>query len=225
MMRTIVYLFDVKRANIWRAISHMQSDRGPLKRHPDVEFFKLLGTGTGETFTPRDANMYRWGMLITIDDSKIDEFDKDSIIAGWRKFAAYEMRLTLVPISVHGVWSGKQPFHSEPNFQWDGAVVAITRASIKWRKNLLFWRAVPPVISSLRQTPGLELAIGIGEAPIGLQGTLSIWSDAESIRNFAYKGQAHAAVISETAKQGWYRDELFARFALIQKRGSISEGL
>jgi hypothetical protein len=225
MTLTIVYFFDVKRADIFKAIRHMQSDRGPLKRYPDVEFFKLLGTGTGETFTPRDANMYRWGILVTINESKVDEFDKGSIIAGWRKFAQNEMRLTLAPIAVHGTWSGKQPFHSDPNFQWDGPVVAITRASIKWRKNLLFWRATPPVILSLRKSPGLELAIGIGEAPIGLQGTLSIWSDAASIRNFAYKDQAHSAVISETAKQGWYKDELFARFALIQKRGSISEGL
>jgi len=222
MMRTLIYLFDVKRGNIWRAVSHMQSDRARLKSHPDVEFFKLLGTGTGETFTPRDANMYRWGMLVTIHESKVDQFDNGSIISGWRKFADNEMRLTLAPIAAHGSWSGKQPFEIVQNFQWDGAVVAITRATIKWRKNVMFWRAVPPVISSLRNSPGLEMAIGIGEAPIGLQGTLSIWRDSQSIRAFAYKDPAHAAVITETAKQGWYRDELFARFALIEKRGTIS---
>ena len=100
--------------------------------------------------------------------------------------------------------------------------MAITRAKIRWSKNLRFWRAVPPVIVSLRGGVGVQVAIGIGEAPLGLQGTLSIWSDSAALKAFAYKGAAHSAVIRETLSQGWYSEELFARFALLEVRGSVT---
>jgi len=88
-------------------------------------------------------------------------------------------------------------------------------------KNLKFWSAVPPVTVSLRSNPGLLHAIGIGEAPLGLQGTLSLWQDAKSLRSFAYQGEAHTRVIEATAQENWYVEELFARFALIAQRGEL----
>jgi hypothetical protein len=63
--------------------------------------------------------------------------------------------------------------------------------------------------------------MGIGEAPIGLQGTLSVWEDAASIRAFAYQGRAHAEVIEATVRENWYQEELFARFALLEQRGEF----
>jgi hypothetical protein len=87
-----------------------------------------------------------------------------------------------------------------------------------------FWRAVPPVIESLRNCDGVESAIGIGEAPIGMQGTFSIWRDGEAVRAFAYKGAAHSEVIRKTQSENWYSEELFARFALLEVRGSITSG-
>lgn len=81
---------------------------------------------------------------------------------------------------------------------------------------------MPPVIESLRGCTGVESAIGIGEAPIGLQGTLSVWSSSAAVREFAYKGAAHSAAIAQTQSQKWYSEELFARFALLEVRGSTS---
>jgi hypothetical protein len=74
----------------------------------------------------------------------------------------------------------------------------------------------------LHQSPGLLNAIGIGEAPIGLQGTFSIWQDAASLRDFAYKGQAHSEAIRATSANQWYSEELFARFAVIEERGLLA---
>jgi hypothetical protein len=74
----------------------------------------------------------------------------------------------------------------------------------------------------LHQSPGLLNAIGIGEAPIGLQGTFSIWKDAASLRDFAYKGQAHSEAIRATSANQWYSEELFARFAVIEERGLLA---
>ena len=77
-----------------------------------------------------------------------------------------------------------------------------------------FWRSVPPVTISLKSAPGLVAAIGIGEAPIGLQGTFSLWESAAAIRDFAYKGAAHQKAIADTSAYKWYSEELFARFAV-----------
>jgi heme-degrading monooxygenase HmoA len=73
----------------------------------------------------------------------------------------------------------------------------------------------------LHESPGLINAIGIGEAPIGLQGTFSIWEDAAALRNFAYKGQAHAKAITATAENNWYAEELFARFSVVAESGQL----
>ena len=196
-MITVIYLWRIEARNLPRALWHMATDRRLLRANKDLGFFKLIGTGTGETFTPKDADPTLWGLLVTTDRDSLETFDSGRVVSSWRKFARSEVRYIASPISSHGQWSGINPFelNHELAATWDGKVLAITRARIRWSKNLHFWGAVPPVISSLWGSVGLESAIGIGEAPIGLQGTLSIWSDSQALRVFAYKGEAHSVVI------------------------------
>ena len=54
--------------------------------------------------------------------------------------------------------------------------------------------------------------LGIGEAPVGLQGTFSIWRDAKAISDFAYRRPAHAEVVRKTHDLDWYAEEMFTRF-------------
>jgi hypothetical protein len=219
-MITVIYFWQIKKVFLPVAILFMAIHKFALKRLPGVSFVKLLGTGKGESFTPKDADPYRWGALVTIQKDNLDNLDKSKVIRGWQKIAKKEYRVILKPISVHGLWSGKQPFEVE-KFDWNGKIAAITRARIVWRKNLIFWRAVPPVTISLHQSPGLINAIGIGEAPIGLQGTFSLWESAAQLRDFAYKGQAHTQAIKATEENKWYSEELFSRFAVVQERGGL----
>lgn len=196
----------------------MALDRFVLQRSTNVGFFKSLGTGKGETFTPTDANTLRWGLVAQVAD--IEAFDQSFVIKQWRKNSVDEFRAVLEPISSHGKWAGQEPF--EPSIKnWGGPVVAITRARIKWHQNFRFWKSVPPVTISLKSAPGLIAAIGIGEAPIGLQGTFSLWESAAAIREFAYKGAAHQKAIADTKTYNWYSEELFARFAVKDLRGTI----
>ena len=131
--------------------------------------------------------------------------------------------MVLSPISSHGLWAKVNPFDfTKPISSPDVQIVAITRARIKWQKNFTFWGAVPPVVTDLHNSPGLIAAIGIGEAPIGLQGTFSLWASAGALRDFAYKGQAHQVAIAQTEKIGWYSEELFARFEVLDIRGEIT---
>ena len=217
----LVFFWKIKARYIPWAILHMGLDRLALARRSDVKFWKLLGAGKGETFTPRDADILRWGLLVVVD--KDSEIANSKMIKRWKKKSQSQFSAQLSPISVNGAWSKKSPFDQIPKVtnDWSGKVVAITRARIKWRKNVIFWNSVPPVTTSLHSSPGLISAIGIGEAPIGLQGTFSIWESGEAIKNFAYSGAAHKEAIKATHRHAWYAEEMFARFALIESRGSL----
>jgi len=216
----VAYFWTIKPSSIPFALLAMALDRFSLWRSPNVGFFKSLGTGKGETFTPADANSLRWGLIVQVKD--LEAFDQSLVVERWRKRSVDEFRAVLEPISSHGKWAGKEPFVATAK-DWDGQVVAITRARIKWHQNFRFWRSVPPVTISLKSAPGLLAAIGIGEAPIGLQGTFSLWESSAAIKNFAYKGAAHQKAIADTATYNWYSEELFARFAVREVRGTLQQ--
>jgi len=223
MQRVVVYLFTVPRKAIPFAFISMAIDRTRSRKFTGISFSKLLGTGTGRTFTPSDADLTRWGMVVVIDEARIAAFDQSSIIANWRKRSTSEFRTVLSPVSSHGLWAKQNPFDfTTPLSRPDAQIAAITRARIKWNKNFIFWKSVPPVVMDLHSNPGLLAAIGIGEAPIGLQGTFSLWNSASALRDFAYKGQAHQVAIKQTETIGWYSEELFARFEVLELRGEIS---
>ena len=215
---TVIYFWKIKPSKVGFALLRMALDRGALRRIKGVRFAKMLGTGKGETFTPRDADANRWGALIVIDGANLEMLDNSNLINRWRANSISEVRYLLDPISSHGLWAKVNPF-AYATSQTDGEVIAITRARIKWFQNFRFWRAVPPVTQSLHSSPGLINTIGIGEAPIGLQGTFSHWKTGADLRNFAYKGAAHQVVIAATERHQWYAEELFARFAVRDIRG------
>lgn len=215
---TVIYFWKIKSSNIGFALLHMALDRSVLRRFKGVQFAKMLGTGKGETFTPRDADANQWGALIVIGSANLQALDNSKLIKRWRAHSLSEIRYLLDPISSHGLWAKKNPF-AYSSVQTDSEVVAITRARIKWFQNFRFWRAVPPVTASLHSSPGLITTIGIGEAPIGLQGTFSRWKTGADLRNFAYKGAAHQGAIAATERHNWYAEELFARFAVRDIRG------
>jgi hypothetical protein len=81
---------------------------------------------------------------------------------------------------------------------------------------------VPPVSGDLRETDGLDLAIGIGEAPVGLQGTFSLWSSNAALTEFAHRRSPHVEVMRRTHDVEWYAEELFARLAVVETRGTYS---
>ena len=215
---TVIYFWKIKPSKVGFALLRMALDRGALRRIKGVRFAKMLGTGKGETFTPRDADANRWGALIVIDGANLEMLDNSKLINRWRANSISEVRYLLDPISSHGLWAKVNPF-AYATSQTDGEVIAITRARIKWFQNFRFWRAVPPVTQSLHSSPGLINTIGIGEAPIGLQGTFSHWRTGADLRNFAYKGAAHQDAIAATERHQWYAEELFARFAVRDIRG------
>jgi hypothetical protein len=212
-MSTAIYIFTVKKSAIPFAFLQMAIGRRLARRIPGVSFAKLMGTGTGKTFTPTDADLKQWAILFVADDLNV--VDGSHFTKRWKKRSLKVDKYMLDPISSHGKWSKREPFEITGKKHGGGPVVAITRARLKWSQSLRFWRSIPPVVVDLHQSPGLLFSIGIGEAPIGLQGTFSLWESAEALRDFAYKNAPHRAVIEDTKRFDWYSEELFARFDLI----------
>lgn len=215
--------FTVPTARIPLAVGRMGSDRLRLRRPAGLRFAKLLGTGDGRTFDVRDADPHTWAVLTVWEHrADADAFDADSpVLAGWRAIAEESWQVRLRPLVARGRWSGVQPFGEPSGAHSDGPVAAITRARLAWGTMRTFWRAVPPVSAELGEAAGLRLAVGIGEAPFGLQGTFSVWDSTRELTAFAYRQPAHRAAITDTPRVGWYAEELFARFAVEETRGRI----
>jgi hypothetical protein len=193
-----------------------------MQQLPGLTFGKMLGTAKPTTFTPGATDPRHWAALTVWQDAEAAASFGDSAIArSWALIAQETLTLTLQPLASHGQWSGQEPFAPTQTSRWDGPVAAITRARIDPRKMRAFWSASREVAGTLPSAPGLVMSTGIGEAPIGLQGTLSIWSSLQAMNDFAQRNATHREVIDATPTQGWYLEELFARFAVIDASGTF----
>ncbi len=217
-----LHLWRVPPRSVGRALLRMGTDRSRVRRTPGVRFAKMLGTGDGRTFTTRDADPTRWGLLATwARPGDARAFEGSPVARGWRALADETWRVDLVPVVSRGRWSGREPFGDPVPAPTSGPVAAVTRARLVPRRAARFWSAVPPVSAELHASPGLLAAVGIGEAPVGLQGTFSLWRDAGDLRDFAHRGAAHREVIARTGPEGWYAEELFARLAVVGSAGTL----
>jgi hypothetical protein len=219
---------DVVTVHVWRvpwrhvpaAMLAVATDRRRVRALSGVSFAKLLGTGRG--FSPRYADLTRWVLVTSwTSQSAAQRFDGDAVATRWRGRSSEAWQAWLRPLSSRGRWSGRVPFGAAPDARWDGPVAAITRARLAPRRALSFWRAVPPVAAELAGRDGLLAAFGIGEAPLGVQGTFSLWSEAAAMRRFAHQTRAHRTAIWQTAERRWYAEELFARFGVLRTSGTL----
>ncbi|MEV6844462.1 monooxygenase [Actinoplanes sp. NPDC051411] len=185
---------------------------GRLRRPSGVRFAKFLGTGTGDSFGLGDADLTRYAAVTVAE--------RDVRFSGWDRVAVSSARVELEPLVSRGRWSGVEPFRpSGAARDAGGMVLALTRARLRPSRAMTFWRAIPAVAAELASAPGLLARFGIGEAPIGWQGTVSLWRDATDLTRFAYRQPEHRAVIARTPVDRWYAEELFARFAVLRIEG------
>jgi hypothetical protein len=210
-----LHVWRVPRRALPRVLLRMALDPRRLRAMPGVRFAKVLGTGTGNGFGPGDADLTRWTALTVWDDeAAAARFDAGPLARAWGRIAVSSARIDLTPVVSRGSWSGVEPFGAPAGGAIDGPVLALTRARLRPARALTFWRSVPPVAAALAGAPGLLARFGVGEAPIGWQGTVSVWRSATDLISFAYRQPEHRAVVDRTPLAGWYAEELFARFAV-----------
>ncbi|MEU4678056.1 monooxygenase [Micromonospora sp. NPDC023737] len=202
-------------AKLPRALTRMALDPRRLRATAGVRFGKLLGTGTGTGFGPGDADPTRWAALTVWDSAAAAAgFDDTPVGRAWARIARATVRVDLRPLASRGEWSRRRPFGEPSGGPVGGPVLALTRARLRARRAVTFWRAVPPVAAALRTAPGLLARFGVGEAPLGWQGTVSVWRDPADLVAFAYRHPEHRAAITRTPTERWYAEELFARFEI-----------
>jgi len=188
-------------------------------------------------------------LVVWDDAGGAESFDATRTAGSWRALATSYCRLDLRPLASRGTWAGREPFTptepftttqpftptepfsptqpftpSEPftpteKAVTDGPVLALTRARLRSTRAVTFWRAIGPVAAAVTVAPGLLATFAIGEAPIGWQGTVSLWRRASDLVEFAYHHRDHRRVIERTPAEGWYAEELFARFAVLEVTG------
>ena len=212
-MLVTLHVWRVPRRKIGAAFLRMARDPSRLRSLPGVSFAKILGTSTGANFGPNEADWTRYAAVMVWDGPPVD------VDGGWARIAESRARIDLTPLTSRGTWSGREPFGVPESSKTDGQVLALTRARLRPSKALTFWNAVPPVSAELNTADGLQARFGIGEAPIGWQGTVTVWRSTADLVGFAYRQPQHRAVIARTPTDNWYAEDLFARFAIREISG------
>jgi hypothetical protein len=54
--------------------------------------------------------------------------------------------------------------------------------------------------------------VGVGEAPVGRQATFSLWRSSADMEAFAAAPGPHREVARRARAEGWFAEDLFARF-------------
>lgn len=210
----------------WRGLGRMGTDRLHLRRVPGLTFCRLLGTGRGADLT-LGADLRRWARFaVWSSPAALERFEASA----WRRREAglTEESYTLVlrPTRWHGRWGGTEPFGPPQTGRQDGdedgggPLAVLTRATLRPSRLAAFWGAVPGSQQGFHAQPGLIASLGLGELPLLHQATFSVWRGAASMRAYAYGTAGHREVIARTRREGWYREEFFARFTVLRAEGS-----
>jgi heme-degrading monooxygenase HmoA len=208
--------------SVYGALVRMGLDRPRLRRTPGLRFWKLLGSARGAVFGPWNPCRYA---LFSVWESAaaLETFEAHSpVLTAARRAAAEIWTARLVPLGWHGTWGGADPFAGARQIDQDadGPLAILTRATIRPQRARAFQRAAGPVAAQLASRPGLIAAIGLGEAPLVFQATFSLWTSLPDAQAFAYREAQHAEAIRRTRAEGWYSEELFARFRPIASYGA-----
>lgn len=213
------FRFDRPFARLW-AFAQMGFARLPLSRIERLGFWKLLGSGSGEGFTPV-PNTSVYAILCTWPDleTATRSVEESRVFQRYRANSGENWTVFLNPIASRGNWSGTSPFEpTDANTQ--GPLVALTRATIKPSILLKFWQRVPQISDVIGNDPNVLFKIGIGEVPLLHQVTFSIWPDEVAMANFARTSGPHARAIKAVRSENWFREELYARFHVVDQKGS-----
>jgi len=205
---------------LW-VISQMAAARLALRREPHLMFWKLCGSGTGEGFTPK-PNWGVWAILAAWPDEATarQQIAQSPVWRRWRSHAVEACSVYMSPLSARGSWAGVNPFVPETHpADPEGPLAVLTRASVKPGRALRFWKRVPDISAVIGADPNVLFKIGIGEVPLLHQITFSIWPDAATMAHFARGDGPHGRAIQAVRAEGWFNDELYARFRVLGAEG------
>ena len=207
--------------NKWRALGRMGRPPISIKKVDGLSFFKPLGTGSGNGFSIK-PDFSTFGFVAVFDSEEIaKKFINSEPIKEYTKASKSYSHVLMHTIKSHGEWSKQNPFEASVEFDKTKPLAVITRATIKPQLAHKFWKYVPSVSKSMNDYDELIFSKGIGEFPLLMQATFSLWNNAEAMMKYAYQNPKHAEMVKKTRELGWYSEELFARFQPFYQEGNL----
>lgn len=219
---TISYFrFQSVSARLW-AFAQMGLARRKLAKTTGIGFWKLFGTGVGQGFTPL-PNTGLWAILATWPDMDTaqQKIENSSIFKSFHRKSIEDFTVYLQPVSCRGLWDKTVPFEvTDPPDGLPKPLAVLTRATLKPTRALRFWQRAPSVSDTIGDNTDVLFKAGMGEVPGVQQVTFSIWPDLQSMSRFAYRSPAHREAIRTVREDGIFKEELYARFAVLGTQGS-----
>ena len=219
MQITTLTIVKFKGKEIFWMLPQMELAKSALKGITGLRFFKLMGSGSkgGFSIIP---DLTTFAILCVWDKEVFADvfFNHSSFFQQIKLHARYEWTVFMHAANSRGEWSGRTPFTDFCETK-DGLIAVLTRATIRWNHVLRFWLNVPKVSHSLKKSPGLIFSIGIGEYPLFMQVTFSLWEKRSYMAQFAYKNDHHTDVVRKTRQNNWFKEELFANFSPFKTMG------
>jgi heme-degrading monooxygenase HmoA len=207
---------------VFSNLTRLGRDRRILQRTPGLQFWRLMGTGRGRNTGPSVGWRRRALFAVWDDEMSLANFQRSSpVVSAWRLAEeSWHVRLRL--LSGGGQWRGRDILHdlAAATFDITGPIVTLTRANVRVKHWRTFARASRATNIDVASATGLLRVVGVGEAPVGKQATVSIWENEAALKTFAYRTKGHVEVMKRTRQEGWYSEELFARFQPYASTGS-----
>lgn len=194
------------------ALGRLVRGPGGWRREKGVRFARVLGSGVGGGFGLRPGFDHQ-GVFLMFDDVA----DAMACATGSARVAAYRERAdeclvaVLQASSARGSWGGQAMQGVVPAPRPGEPVFALTRASIRPSQALRFWRHSPAAERALANSTGCRFAVGLGEAPVLRQATVSLWDHTAAMNAYARQG-AHQQAIQDSQREGYFSEWMFVRF-------------
>jgi hypothetical protein len=202
---------------LWQLVQRGASLRGV----PGLRFGRVMGSGAGGGFGLKPG-LDCQGVFAMFDTlASAERFVAESpVVRAYRERSAEHsfFTATLRVTSSRGSWGGvgmAPGAVAEPG----QPVVALTRAAIRTSRAVPFWRHSPAAEAEIAQAPGCRLAVGLGEAPLLRQATVSLWDSAQAMDAYARHG-SHQRAIAAAWQQRFFSEWMFVRFLPVTLQGA-----
>ena len=183
--------------NKWKALARMGKPPISKKKNSGLSFFKPLGTGSGNGFSIK-PDFSTFGFLAVFNSEEVaKEFLESESVKQYSNSSTSFSHVLMHTIKSHGEWSKQNPFEASNNFDKTKPIAVIKRATIKIKLAYQFWKNVPSVSKSMDNYKDLIFAKGIGEFPLLMQATFSLWASSEAMMNYAYQNPKHSEMVKK----------------------------
>jgi hypothetical protein len=218
----VLVLADMVPASLVWGWTRIVKGPNPWLAIDGVRFAKVLGSGYDGGFGLKPSSS-RQGLFLVFHTALAAQ----DFLACSEALQAYRERtrelciIQLRTFSCRGSWDGTalDVTRSAPT---QGPIAALTRASIHVRKAAAFWQHAPPSQSAVEGVQGVQLAVGLGEAPFLRQATFTVWDSVAAMDAYARSGP-HLEAIKAAAQHQYFSESMFARFVPISIEGRWKE--